>query len=84
MTTPVRFALCGTGFIARLHAGAIAATPGTELVAVHNHRRETLAAFTADHPVPFATTDWEELVDLVRSGGVDVAVVATPNALHAA
>jgi len=83
MSQPVRFALCGTGFIARLHAGAIAATDGTQLVAVHNHRPETLAAFTAEHPVALATTDWGELIRAVEAGQVDAAIVGTPNALHA-
>ncbi len=83
MSQPVRFALCGTGFIARLHAGAIAATEDAVLVAVHNHRAETLAAFTADHPVPLATTDWQELLREVEAGRVDAAIVGTPNAMHA-
>jgi predicted dehydrogenase len=83
MTQAVRFALCGTGFIARLHAGAIASTEGAELAAVHNHRPESLAAFTADHPVGLATTDWRELVHAVEAGQVDVAIVGTPNTLHA-
>jgi len=83
MTQSVRFAMCGVGWVAKIHAGAIAATPGAELVAAHNHRRPSLDEFTAAHPVALATSDWEELLGAVRDGGIDVAVVATPNALHA-
>ncbi len=83
MTGPVRFALCGTGWIARVHARAIAATPDAELVAAFNHRSATLDGFVADHPVPVATTDWTSFVEAVASD-VDVAIVATPNVLHAA
>lgn len=83
MSRPVRFAMCGAGWVARVHARAIADTPGTELVAVHNHRGATLASFAAEHPVALATTDWDAFMGAVRDG-VDVAIVATPNALHAA
>lgn len=83
MSQRVGFALCGTGFIAGLHAAAIAATPDAELVAVHNHRDGTLASFTAEHPVPLATTDWQELLRAVEAGRIDAAIVGTPNALHA-
>ena len=83
MSQPTRFAMCGAGWIARMHARSIAAVPGAELVAVHNHRRPSLEEFTADHPAPVATTDWDEFLAAVSGGGADVAVVATPNALHA-
>lgn len=83
MTAPVRFGLCGTGYIGRIHARAIAATTGAELAAVTNHRGESLTAFVADHPAPLATTDWEAFVAAARSGAFEVAVIGTPNALHA-
>lgn len=82
-TDVVRFAMCGVGYIARIHARAIAETAGAELVAVHNHRPEALAAFTADHPVSLATTDFDRLLDAARAGRIDVAVIGTPNVLHA-
>ncbi len=84
MNRPVRFALCGAGFIAGLHAAAIAATADAELVAVHTRRPGTLASFTAEHPVALATTAWGELIRWVEAGRVDAAIVGTPNALHAA
>ncbi len=83
MSQPIRFAMCGTGWIARMHARSIAAVPDTELVAVHNHRQSSLNEFIADHPAEVATTDWDEFLSAAGDGGADVAVVATPNALHA-
>ncbi|MFM2106708.1 MAG: hypothetical protein RL338_1740 [Chloroflexota bacterium] len=83
MTTAVRFGLCGVGYIGRIHANAIAATEGAALAAVHNHRGEALTRFVADHPAPLATTDWDEFVAAARRGAFDVAVIGTPNALHA-
>lgn len=83
MTAPVRFGLCGVGYIGRIHAAAIEATEGAALAAVHNHRGEHLASFVADHPAPLATTDWDAFVAAARAGSFDVAVIGTPNALHA-
>ncbi len=88
MSQSIRFAICGTGWIARMHARSIAAVPNTELVAVHNHRQSSLDDFITDHPVPVATTDFDEFLtavgnNAVGDGGAHVAVVATPNALHA-
>ncbi|MCY3967694.1 MAG: Gfo/Idh/MocA family oxidoreductase [bacterium] len=80
---PVRFAMCGTGWVAKMHADAIAATPDAELVAVHNHRTPSLNKFAASHQVSLATTNWTEFLALVQEAEVDVAVVGTPNALHA-
>ncbi len=83
MIQPIRFAMCGVGWVGKMHAGAIAATPGAELVAVHNHRQPSLDEFAAAHPVALATSDWEEFLGAVRDGGAEVAVVATSNARHA-
>ncbi|MCY3652748.1 MAG: Gfo/Idh/MocA family oxidoreductase [bacterium] len=83
MTQPIRFAMCGTGWVAQMHARSIAAVPGVELVAVHNHRQPSLDEFTADHPAPVATTDWDEFLAAAGDGCADVAVVATPNVRHA-
>ena len=81
--TSVRFAIAGVGYIARIHAAAIDGVPGARLVAAHNHRPESLGAFVRDHPVDIATTDWQAFLEEARRGAFDVAVVATPNALHA-
>jgi predicted dehydrogenase len=76
-----RIATAGVGYIARLHAQAVRATPGTELTAVVNHRPESAAAFADEFGVPCVYGTVEELL---TAGEVDALLVNTPNALHAA
>jgi predicted dehydrogenase len=75
----VRVALFGCGWIQDFHARGVLAH-GATLVAVANHREATARAFAERHGIDRVTTDWESLA---RDPGVDAAVVATPNALHA-
>jgi len=44
----LKIALTGTGYIAKVHARAVQNTPGAELVAVVNHRPESMRAFAAE------------------------------------
>jgi predicted dehydrogenase len=76
----IRVALIGAGWIQAFHARGVEAYPGAELVAVANHREETARDFAERHGIPRVTTDWE---GLAGDPGVDAAIVATPNALHA-
>ena len=73
----VRAGIIGTGFMARVHAQAIA-SGGHHLVGVAGSTREKAEAFAASRPatVPVATID--ELIGLRP----DVVHVTTPNALH--
>ena len=80
VTGPVRIAVLGSGFIAAHHARAVAELPGAEVVAAANWRPESLARLAETFEVPRTTTDWRELVG---DPGIDAAVVATPNSLHA-
>jgi predicted dehydrogenase len=50
------------------------------LVAACARRREVLEPFAASQGIPFATTDYRELV---RRPEVDVVAVSSPDALHA-
>ncbi len=77
---PPTVALLGCGWIQQFHARGVLAQPGAELVAVANHREETARAFAEEFGIPRVTTDWE---GARARPGVDAAVVATPNALHA-
>jgi predicted dehydrogenase len=75
----MRVALFGCGWIQDFHARGVLAA-GHEVIAVANHREESANAFAERHGIARVTTDWE---GLARDPGVDAAVVATPNALHA-
>jgi len=76
-----KVALFGSGWIQDLHARAVLAHPAGELVAVANWRPDSAAKLAERHGIPRVTTDWEALA---ADPEVDAAIVATPNALHAA
>jgi predicted dehydrogenase len=76
---PVRVALIGCGWIQDFHARAVAQCGG-EVVVVANHREASARAFADRHGIGRVTTDWGSLAG---DPGIDAAVVATPNALHA-
>ena len=79
MTQPPRVALAGTGYIAHYHARA-AKEAGAELVAVFAIDEAQGERFTRIHgPMRVHTS----AADLFADAGVDVVVVALPNALHA-
>jgi predicted dehydrogenase len=71
----MRAAIVGSGFIARVHAGALRAL-GVEVAAVCGRTTEGAAAFAEGRPY----TDLAKLLDEER---VDVLHVCTPNNLHA-
>jgi predicted dehydrogenase len=74
----LRIAFAGTGFN-KIHAAA-ARIAGAQLVAVVNHRPDSMAKFAAEFNIP---RQYEHLDELLEQGGVDALVVATPNYLHA-
>lgn len=76
----IKLAITGTGFIAKVHARAAQKLPDVELVAVVNHRTESMAAFAAQFGISRQYLDVETLL---RDGGVDALVIGTPNYLHA-
>jgi len=76
----IRLAMLGTGSIAQSHAGAAQSIADCEIVAVVNHRPESMAQFANAYNVPrqYATLD-----ALIADGDIDAVIVGTPNALHA-
>ncbi len=75
-----RLALLGCGWVADMHARAAAAC-GHAVVGVANHRLESAERFAREHAIGRVTTDWRALAS---ADDVDVVVICTPNALHAA
>ena len=75
-----KIAFSGTGHISQVHARAAQSVAGVELVAVVNHKPESMAIYAAQFGIArqYATVE-----DLLRAGDVDVLVVSTPNYLHA-
>ncbi|GAA2026255.1 Gfo/Idh/MocA family oxidoreductase [Agromyces tropicus] len=73
----IRAGIIGTGFMARVHAQAIA-SGGHQLVGVTGSSRDRAADFVANRPGTVAFESIRELIDLRP----DVVHVTTPNALH--
>jgi predicted dehydrogenase len=75
---PVRVGFLGAGTVARLHAAAIAETPGIELAAVYDprmERAEALAVAYGAEPVPAGRA-------LIGHDRVDAVFVLTPTHAH--
>jgi predicted dehydrogenase len=74
----VNFAFAGTGYINKIHARA-AQNCGAELVAVINHKAESMAAFANEFGIP---RQYETVEALLKDANVDALIVSTPNYLH--
>ena len=75
----MKIAFAGTGYINKIHAQA-AQSCNAELVAVVNHRPESMAQFAADFNI---SRQYETVEAMLADGGMDALVVSTPNFLHA-
>ncbi|GIK36356.1 MAG: oxidoreductase [Chloroflexota bacterium] len=78
MTLKIGFT--GTGYISKIHAAAARVQPDTALVAVVNHRPESMAAFAAEYGIAH---QYPTVTELLQEGDVDALIVSTPNYLHA-
>ena len=79
MSSPLGFAIVGTGMIANYHAQAIAQTPGAKLVGVVSRSPDKGPAFAAKHAIPVVTATVEEMV---ARADVHVLTVTTPSGAH--
>jgi predicted dehydrogenase len=75
----MKIAFAGTGYINKVHAQA-AQNLGLELVAVVNHKADSMAEFGKRFGIArqYATVE-----AMLKDGGVDALIVSTPNYLHA-
>ncbi len=77
----LQVALIGCGMIGHSHAAAIAQDGRAEIAAVVYGRDRTAAeAFARQYSIPFVTNDYREVI---RRGGIDMAIVCTPSSYHA-
>ncbi len=79
MSSPLGFAIVGTGMIANYHAQAIAQTPGAKLVGVVSRSPDKGPAFAAKHGIPVLATTVEAMV---ARADVQVLTVTTPSGAH--
>lgn len=77
---PLKIAFTGTGYISKIHAAAAKQVNDVELVAVVNHRTESMGKFADDFGIK---RQYSTINALVKEGEVDALVISTPNALHA-
>jgi predicted dehydrogenase len=76
----LKLGFTGAGYISKIHARAAQAQPEVELVAVVNHRPESMAAFAVEVGI---ARQYVTVADLLQDGQVDALIVSTPNYLHA-
>lgn len=76
----VRIGFTGTGYISQIHARAAQSLTEVELVAVVNHRPESMAAFAAEFGIQ---RQYSAVAELLSDGEIDALCVSTPNYLHA-
>ena len=79
MNRPVGFAIVGSGMIADVHAGAIAAVPEARLVAVYSRGAEGRERFAQAHGCRAVGS----IEELVRDPEVEAVCVTTPSGAHA-
>jgi len=72
------FAVLGAGRIGKVHAAAIAATPGARLAAVADAIAPAAEALAAEHGCAVRTLD-----EIETAGGIDAVVICTPTDTHA-
>ena len=79
MTSPIGFAIVGTGMIAEVHAQAIQDTPEARLVAVWTRSAEKRAEFAER----FGCRAVESFAALVEDPEIHAVTIATPSGAHA-
>ena len=78
-STPIRVAIIGSGFGAKVHAPAFAQNPDFTIVGFASGHLETARAAAQAHGVDYATDDWKKLLEEVEA---DLVSIVTPVDLH--
>jgi predicted dehydrogenase len=79
--TPVRVGILGTGNVVRaFHLPALAGNPRAEVVAIGNHRLESMQRVARDFNISKSYTDFDLMA---QDPQIDAVVNALPNYLHA-
>lgn len=76
----IKAGIVGSGFIADVHADALAQVPGCEVVVVAAPNLHRVVDFAKRHDIPRALTNYR---DLLKMEEIDVVSLALPNDLHA-
>ncbi len=79
MTDTTRWAILGTGKIARAFATALQDTPGAVLAAVGSRDQASADAFARE----FGATAYGSYQALADAPGIDIAYIGTPHPMHA-
>lgn len=76
---PVTVGMVGTGYIARVHATALAMVPEVRIVAAASRTDDARASFVRDFDVARSYRSAEELI---ADAEVDAIILSTPNVVH--
>ena len=76
----IRYAVVGTGWIARSFIAGASMVPGLSLAAVYSRREDTGRAFLAD--VDPSLPVFTDLEALAASPSIDAVYIASPNHMH--
>ncbi|MCH6255056.1 Gfo/Idh/MocA family oxidoreductase [Puniceicoccaceae bacterium K14] len=74
----MKFGIIGTGTIADIHAHAIKAIAGCEIVGVFSRSKEKANTFAEEH----GTVAYDSLNELLGIDNLDIVTVATPSGAH--
>lgn len=76
----IKLAFSGTGYISKIHAQSALSLPDVEIVAIVNHKQESMADFASQFGIERQYTSIDALI---ADGDVDAISINTPNYLHA-
>jgi predicted dehydrogenase len=76
---PIKTAIFGTGFMARVHLEAVRRLESVEAVAIAGRNAEAARRLGAGFSIPTITTDYREVL---RDPAIDAVHICTPNAQH--